>query len=325
IDVLADSNDCPGSRTCRDYRCVDVCAGQCGVNAECYARNHIPVCTCPARYTGDPLVSCRQRDPEELCHPSPCGANTQCKVVNDRPVCTCLPGYFGSPLQGCRHECDSDADCGPSQACSNFKCTSPCASGACAPTANCEVRNHRAICSCPPGYFGDPFVSCSAECVVHEDCPYNKPMCSASRCVNPCAGQCGQNADCNVRDRTRAICSCPKDMTGDPFVYCRPFEKRQLPQYHINLCLPGYLGNALSGCQRGECQSDSECRSDQNCINYECKPVCVSQCGVDAICNARNHVAVCTCPPGYSGNALNRCYRDTSSSRSAYSRSRYYY
>lgn len=88
--------------------------------------------------------------PEELCQPSPCGTNTKCEVINNTPTCTCLPGYVGSPLSGCRHECDSDYDCPSSQSCQNFKCISACTNGVCAPTANCVVNNHRAVCSCPP-------------------------------------------------------------------------------------------------------------------------------------------------------------------------------
>lgn len=37
----------------------------------------------------------------------------------------------------------------------------------------------------------------------------------------------GVNADCNLRGLT-PICSCPRDMTGDPFVSCRPFTPGKL-------------------------------------------------------------------------------------------------
>lgn len=63
--VFADSNDCPGSRACKDYRCVDVCSGQCGANADCVVRNHVPVCSCPPQHTGDPFSSCRRMDPRK--------------------------------------------------------------------------------------------------------------------------------------------------------------------------------------------------------------------------------------------------------------------
>lgn len=61
-------------------------------------------------------------------------------------------------------------------------------------------------------------------------------------------------------------------------------------------------------CRRGECSSDSECRGDQNCINYSCVSSCTGQCGVGASCNARQHIALCSCPPGTTGDALSRCY-----------------
>uniref|UniRef100_A0A8D8WK56 EGF-like domain-containing protein n=1 Tax=Cacopsylla melanoneura TaxID=428564 RepID=A0A8D8WK56_9HEMI len=341
-----DHADCPHSKACKEYRCVDVCASQCGVNADCNVRNHIPVCSCPPGYTGDPLTQCRRFDPQELCDRSrsPCGVNTRCEVINNVPTCSCLSGYFGSPLSGCRHECESDYDCGPSQSCQNYKCTSPCASGACASTAQCEVRNHRAVCSCPQGYLGDPYTSCRAECLTHTDCPTDRPSCLGNQCMNPCIGQCGVNAKCEVRGAT-PICSCPRDMTGDPFVRCRPFDKYDLcdpnpcgenakcqPGYDksgkdrpVCTCLSGYVGDALTYCRRGECQSDNECSYDQVCENYSCVKACTSQCGINAQCNARNHVATCSCPPGYQGDALSRCYPSDNTSYGSSRRGRVYY
>lgn len=84
---------------------------------------------------------------EELCHPSPCGPNTRCEVVNLVPTCKCLQGYHGSPLQGCRHECDADSDCGSHLSCIDFRCQNPCS--ACGTNADCVVRNHAAVCTCP--------------------------------------------------------------------------------------------------------------------------------------------------------------------------------
>lgn len=41
--------------------------------------------------------------------------------------------------------------------------------------------------------------------------------------------------------------------------------------YHIFdcRCPPGYTGNALSSCQRGECLSNEECPDHRACINYQ--------------------------------------------------------
>lgn len=39
-------------------KCRDPCPGSCGSNAHCQVFNHIPMCTCPEGYTGDPFLSC---------------------------------------------------------------------------------------------------------------------------------------------------------------------------------------------------------------------------------------------------------------------------
>lgn len=52
------NSDCPFNRACINNKCVDPCPGTCGNNAECYVVNHAPLCTCYARYTGNPLSSC---------------------------------------------------------------------------------------------------------------------------------------------------------------------------------------------------------------------------------------------------------------------------
>lgn len=191
------------------------------------------------------------------------------------------------------------------------------------------------------GYFGDPYVSCRAECLAHSDCPADRPACLGERCVDPCAGGsvCGVHANCEARGAT-PICSCPRTMTGDPFVRCRPFEPADLCEPNpcgenarcqpghdntgkerpVCTCLAGYVGDALTRCRRGECAADAECRHDQTCVDYQCRNVCAGQCGVDAECNARNRVATCSCPPGYTGDALSRCYPKTNGGGSVASR-----
>ena len=64
----------------------------------------------------------------------------------------------------------------------------PCEDKPCGPGARCQVRgNNQAICSCPQGLEGDPFVGCRAECYKLSDCPFDK-QCQGSpgRCVDPC-------------------------------------------------------------------------------------------------------------------------------------------
>ncbi|KAJ3650628.1 hypothetical protein Zmor_016716 [Zophobas morio] len=321
-----DNSECRNHLSCRSGRCIDPCAGTCGANAVCNARSHLPVCSCPAGFTGDPFTNCRRFDPSELCHPSPCGSNTLCEVVNETPTCKCLPGYHGSPITGCRHECDSDSECGPSLACIEFKCQNPCSQ--CGKNAECDVRNHRPVCKCPKNYFGNPLVSCQPECYGDSDCPSGKPACFYGICKNPCDGVCGVSANCELRGLT-PICSCPRDMTGDPFISCRPFDKRDLcepnpcgdnarcePGYDrtnkerpVCTCHPGYVGDPLTGCRPGECTEDPHCPDSKACIDYKCQNPCVGQCGVNANCNPRRHIAVCTCADGFNGDALTQCHR----------------
>lgn len=220
-------SDCPGHLTCQIDKCINPCTSVCGQGADCTVRDHRPLCSCPAGHTGDPFTYCRPITDTELCNPSPCGANTNCKVVNGVPTCTCIPGYFGSPIQGCRHECESNSDCGTHQACVDYKCQNPC-QHQCGQNAVCEgAKNHAAVCKCPEGYFGNPYSGCRAECLSHGDCPSNKPTCIYNKCKNPCDGVCGVGANCELRGLT-PVCSCPRDMTGDPFVRCRPFEPSKI-------------------------------------------------------------------------------------------------
>lgn len=41
----------------------------------------------------------------------------------------------------------------------NQKCVDPCP-GACGSNSKCRVKNHSPLCSCSPGYTGDPFLRC---------------------------------------------------------------------------------------------------------------------------------------------------------------------
>lgn len=343
------NDDCIGSKVCTNNRCINPCDGLCGVNALCEVKNHLPTCYCPPGYTGDPFTSCHVDDPraysiysrilaEAACKPSPCGTNTKCEVVNKVPVCSCLPGYRGSPLIGCRHECESDSDCPSHLACSaSFRCENPCK---CGTNAECQVHNHQAICTCPRNWLGNPFVSCRPECTTHSDCPRSKPACLYQKCLNPCDGVCGVNADCNLRDIT-PVCSCPRHMTGNPFVSCRLFEARDLCEPNpcglnavctpghdntgrerpVCTCPTGYIGNALVSCQRGECFADNECPDNKACIDYTCQNPCTGkECGPTATCTARRHIAVCTCPDGTRGDALYNC--NPVESRSVYNHGR---
>lgn len=52
------SSDCARNQACSNQKCIDPCAGTCGLNVYCQVINHNPVCNCPPAYTGDPFTKC---------------------------------------------------------------------------------------------------------------------------------------------------------------------------------------------------------------------------------------------------------------------------
>lgn len=114
--------------------------------------------------TGDPFFGCSQ-EPIQIemdsspCSPSPCGVNAECKERQNAGSCTCIEGYIGNPYEGCRPECVVNTDCSSNRACLNNKCVDPCP-GSCGSNAICQVVSHAPICTCIPGYTGDPFKYC---------------------------------------------------------------------------------------------------------------------------------------------------------------------
>lgn len=180
------NTDCPRDKACISNKCTNPCLGTCGTNAECRVSNHIPSCFCLDGYTGNPAVACHLPprcmyyltitntisilyfslapvpiQVSEPCTPSPCGPYSQCRVVNGHAVCSCQANYIGTP-PACRPECMISAECPLDKACINTKCQDPCP-GTCGLNSRCQVVNHNPICSCSPGFTGDPFTRCERE------------------------------------------------------------------------------------------------------------------------------------------------------------------
>ena len=93
---------------------------------------------------------------------------------------------------------------------------------------------------------------------------------------------------------------------------CTPGKDQRNTDRPVCTCYPGYTGDPLSHCVRGECQSDHECGDHRVCINYSCVNPCVGQCGTGASCEVKGHTAVCKCPQGTSGDALRSCHQSRS-------------
>lgn len=94
---------------------------------------------------------------------------------------------------------------------------------------------------------------------------------------NPCSpSPCGINAECT----NGGICKCLAEYQGDPYSACRP-----------------------------ECLMNSECATDKTCLNNKCVNPCSGTCGQNALCEVVNHIPICTCPQGMTGNAFLICER----------------
>ena len=221
------------------------------------------------------------------CNPSPCGPNSRCQAINGQPVCSCVEGYTGSP-PGCRPECIINSDCALNRACINQKCSDPCP-GTCGISAQCQVINHNPICSCPPILTGDPFVRCFPRrmylFLTHsspsDSEEYKKTIYFlADETIvrpNPCTpNPCGPSSQCQVINDAQS-CSCLPEFIGSP-PNCRP-----------------------------ECVSNSECATRLACINQKCRDPCQGSCGANAECNVINHVPMCSCSAGFTGDAFVQC------------------
>ena len=240
-----------------------------------------------------------QATPTEIvdpCNPTPCGSNAICSDRNRAAACQCIPEYFGDPYVACRPECTTNPECPSDKTCQNMKCIDPCP-GLCGVNAECRVVNHRATCSCFPGYTGDPFTACRLPpqsiyfflyilylyvfqslnifiCLVIEPIVAEDDPCDP----NPC----GPNSSPPRNYGGQCQCSCLPEMIGSP-PNCRP-----------------------------ECVINSDCPSDKACINRKCQDPCPGLCGINARCEVRNHLPLCICLNGYIGDPFFQCNRPIS-------------
>lgn len=303
------NTDCSPEKACIAEKCRDPCDGSCGFNSECRVQNHIPICTCRQRFTGDPFTQCieiiERPAPTQAfdpCDPSPCGANAIC----DNGNCLCRPNYFGDAFSGCRPECTMNTDCSPNRACINNKCIDPCP-GTCGQLAQCDVTNHIPSCSCPPGLSGDPFVVCRQIQAIE----IPRDPCNPSPC--------GPNGICRVSNNA-AVCACQPGMIGSP-PSCRPecissaecaLQKACLNQKCSDPC-PGTCGqnakcqvinhNPICSCTQGF-TGDPFTRCYQAPVEKPREPInpCLpSPCGPNSECKVIGDSPACSCLQNYIG------------------------
>ncbi|XP_065211196.1 neurogenic locus notch homolog protein 1-like [Planococcus citri] len=302
-------SECPQNKACRELKCQDVCVGKCGNNAQCQMINHEPICSCKPGFTGNPFVYCIKEE-KNPCNPSPCGPNSECHKEDNRAVCSCRNNYFGSPPKTmCRPECNSDSECPQNKACRELKCQDVCV-GKCGNNAQCQMINHEPICSCKPGFTGNPFVYC-----IKEE-------------KNPCnPSPCGPNSECHKEDN-HAVCSCQNNYFGSPpKTMCRPEcnSDSECPQNKAcrelkcqDVCV-GKCGNNAQ-CQMINHEPICSCKPGFTgnpfvyCIKEEKNPCNPSPCGPNSECHKEDNRAVCSCQNNYFGSPpMTMCTRECNS------------
>lgn len=206
------------------------------------------------------------------------------------------------------------------------KSTNPCQPSPCGANSQCRVTGDSPSCSCLAEFIGTP-PNCRPECVSNSECA-NQLACMNQKCRNPCEGICGLNAECRVISHT-PNCVCIDGYVGNAFAQCEAKTQIVIPQERPTPCVPSpcganaqcreqngagscsciadYIGNPYEGC-RPECILNSDCPSNQACIQNKCKDPCPGTCGQNAECHVLNHLPSCTCRSGFTGDPFSYCH-----------------
>ncbi|KAJ8890121.1 hypothetical protein PR048_009628 [Dryococelus australis] len=343
-DECSQDNDCSDTLACVKGHCSDPCTlkegTKCGPSAICNVFDHVATCVCPAGHLGVPA------DTKIGCFKVECITNEDCALNKycDRQSNKCIT--TGDPEKGSLSPCHSGAkeqrdqpaldtkhwqEVGASfsgDLVQNFIAMivhaprNPCETASCG-RGTCTAKNHEALCICtvgyslvngkcidideciqnpchktaicknnpgsfscvcPDGLIGDPIKSgCRnpGDCFTHSDCP-TSAACMDNRCRNPCdePGVCGRNAECSAQAHM-PMCTCPAQTRGDPKVECKKLE----------------------------CSDSNDCVADKACVDSRCINPCSlpNACGKQAECTPLNHLGVCTCVPGSTGNPRLGC------------------
>lgn len=294
----------------------------CGKNAVCNNGQ----CSCYPEYRGDPYNECRPEcvlstecSPNKACIRNKCvdpcigicGQGAECSVFNHIPTCNCPQGRTGDPFVQCKSY-------------EPVTVQNPCNPSPCGPNSQCREINDRAVCTCLPNMIGSP-PSCRPECLLDIECDLSQ-SCQQQKCIDPCPGVCGHNAQCRVVNHY-PICHCQEGYTGNPTVRCSPVEKDVTPIVPLNPCNPSPCGENAEcrvvgdyhACSclplmkgvppncRPECLINTECSSYQACINKKCQDPCPGSCGINTECSVINHTPVCSCTVGYTGDPFRIC------------------
>ncbi|CAG7818687.1 unnamed protein product [Allacma fusca] len=280
----ADHSDCSDNLSCFvDSVCRDPCTNsahglECGTNAICKTVDHQPTCACPGGSYGDPMRECSgvqgDQPPSRRKPTTPRTTSSKCDCG---PDCECI--------------CRTDKDCDKGHVCNGTRCQDPCEK-LCGSNAICTAVQGTGLCSCPKGYRGDPWKSCSrigsepiqtpddeptGTCLSDKDCPL-KYTCDAHKCIDPC-DKCVPNASCDLFDGgSKPKCRCPEGYTGDGTISCTP-------DLNFEVSSVKYSTEEKTACSDVSCGTHGECRIYDGLPKCNCQngyvgspPNCKAEC-----------------------------------------------
>ena len=80
-------------------------------------------------------------------------------LLNVDFIYQCMMNVFF--LVDAKPQCETDFDCSFDKTCSQGNCVFACSLVDCGLNAVCVPKNHRGVCECNPGYFGNPTIACN--------------------------------------------------------------------------------------------------------------------------------------------------------------------
>ncbi|CAD6236853.1 GSCOCG00008264001-RA-CDS, partial [Cotesia congregata] len=250
-----------------------------------------------------------QEQCRQACELILCGRNAGCKSDNHKATCACDRGFFGDAYDdkmGCQPiECESHNDCSDEKICDSHKCRIAClAHNPCGQNAICSTNNHQQVCTCQPGYTGEPTRGCNLiDFCLNSPCAPGA-VCTNSRgsyrchCQSGTVGdaynsgcqtpvECLRDQDCPITARCIEINGVPKCTDVCSRTRCGP-NAECIPGEHVASCSCrlGYDGDANDlrvGCRPlpTACSTSSECPANTYCYENICRPSCQS----DEECN----------------------------------------
>lgn len=133
------------------------------------------------------------------------------------------------------------------------------------------------------------------------------------KCVCPSGAALNENGECiycpiekglKIDERGRCVCALERGLIIDERGNCIcPVEFG----YRLDV-----RGNCKPVTPVTGCDNDDQCADHKYCnpISKTCEDACAKkQCGTHAFCNATNHMPICQCIAGYSGNPDEYCSR----------------